>query len=151
MGENKEEAALKRTALWKELEEMLGRMKFIRCKEQIPIRYAVDKLTEGFRSWNYERLEPLEVPSRASMHKTLRNEKHLHRLDEHLFIIKVKHRYLCNKQRADAMDFKLWWCAKQDREMWFMEKRLKKGPRKSKKRALTDRSLKEAENTASLE
>ncbi|EHK98758.1 hypothetical protein M7I_5266 [Glarea lozoyensis 74030] len=63
--EDEQKAALKRAARVKELDEMMERVKLIRGKERVPVRYAVNRFIEGFRSWNTQQLSPLSESSRA--------------------------------------------------------------------------------------
>lgn len=85
-------------ALGKEkLEKMLEGVRAIQSLEQIPIAYALDRLMAQLCSrWSRS--------VRLLFHKTLRRS-----LSEDLQIEKGRGRYKCNKERVDAIDFKLWY------------------------------------------
>ncbi|EPE36459.1 urea active transporter [Glarea lozoyensis ATCC 20868] len=108
--EDEQKAALKRAARVKELDEMMERVKLIRGKERVPVRYAVNRFIEGFRSWNTQQLSPLSESSRAWYQGAF-----LRSLSQELQIDKVRNKYLCNKERVDAMDFEVWFRAKWER------------------------------------
>ena len=68
--------------------------------EQISFRDAVDKYRSRVR----------EVGSVKSLHRFRGQFQRqiIHGLSKELQIVKIRNKYLCNKQRVDAMDFKMW-------------------------------------------
>lgn len=77
---------------------MMENVQKIRSTDQIPIAYAVDKLINN--------VTPVESfsKSRRWFQRYL-----IDRLAQELQIVKMRNKYTCNKQRVDAMDFKLWY------------------------------------------
>ena len=79
------------------MEKMMRYVRGLHSTEQVPIGYAVERLLGDIRSV-----------------KNFCNSQWWHRrhlvdhLSQDLQIVKVRNRYMCNKRRVDAMDFKLW-------------------------------------------
>jgi len=77
----------------KKVDEMMKYVRGLYFTEQVPIGYAVEKLISDTRPGNSQRW----------------HQRHLIScLSQDLQIVKVGNRYMCNKRRVDAMDFKLW-------------------------------------------
>ena len=78
------------------MEKMMRYVRGFHSTEQVPIGYAVERLLSDIRSA-----------------KNFCNSQRWHRqhladhLSQDLQIVKVRNRYMCNKRRVDAMDFKL--------------------------------------------
>ncbi|PVH92775.1 hypothetical protein DM02DRAFT_542900 [Periconia macrospinosa] len=96
----KREQEKKRTlALRKnKLDKMLGFVRGLYSTEQVPIAYAVDRLLSDIRSVKYT------GNSRRWYQQYLINH-----LSQELGIVKARNRYVCDKRRVDAMDFKQWY------------------------------------------
>lgn len=77
----------------KKVDEMMKYVRGLNSTEQVPIGYAVEKLMGDTRSRNSQRWHQRDLISCLS---------------QDLQILKVRNRYMCNKRRVDAMDFKLW-------------------------------------------
>ena len=77
----------------KKVDEMMKYVRGLNSTEQVPIGYAVGKLMGDTRSGNSQRWHQRDLISCLS---------------QDLQIVKVRNRYMCNKRRVDAMDFKLW-------------------------------------------
>jgi hypothetical protein len=77
----------------KKMDEMMKYVRGLNSTEQVPIGYAVEKLMGDTRSGNSQRWHQRDLVSCLS---------------QDLQIVKVRNRYMCNKRRVDAMDFKLW-------------------------------------------
>lgn len=81
----------------KRLDKMMKDVKELHFKEQVPIRYAVERLLSDIQS------------VKNSSNSQRWHQRHLvDFLSQDLQIVKVQNRYMCNKQQVDAMDFKLW-------------------------------------------
>ena len=81
------------------INSMMNIMQEIHSTEQISIARAVDKLITKVRS----------VKNFSNSRRWF--QRHLiHCLSKELQIVKIR-KYMCNKQRVDAMDFKLWYFA----------------------------------------
>jgi len=81
----------------RKLDEMMNHVRGIHSTEQVPIKYAVEKLLGDIRS------------GKGFSNSRQWYQQHLiQRLSRQLQIVKVRNRYMCNKQRVDAMDLKLW-------------------------------------------
>lgn len=81
----------------KRLDKMMKDVKELHFKEQVPIRYAVERLLSDIQS------------VKNSSNSQRWHQRHLvDFLSQDLQIVKVRNRYMCNKQQVDAMDFKLW-------------------------------------------
>ncbi|KAK3947764.1 hypothetical protein QBC32DRAFT_401371 [Pseudoneurospora amorphoporcata] len=72
--------------------KMLEHVKSLPPGEQVPMAYAVDKVSSIWSG-----------TSAAQRHRALRE-----RMSEELQIVKVRNRWKCDKGRVDAMDFDLW-------------------------------------------
>lgn len=95
--EERERETERREALHeKKIQEMLEHVRGIPSTEQVPISYCVERCM-GEASVNHFH------NSRRWYHRSL-----LNKLSQELAIVKVRNRYVCSKQRVDAMDFKLW-------------------------------------------
>ena len=82
----------------KKLEKMMKYVRGIHSTERTPIRYAVEKLLREVKSVkNYG-----NAPRWYQRHI-------IYHLSEDLHIVKVQNKFMCNKQRVDAMDFKVWY------------------------------------------
>lgn len=81
------------TSRKKKVHEMMKHVRGLNSTEQVPIGYAVEKLMGDTRSGSSQRWHQRDLISCLS---------------QDLQIVKVRNRYMCNKQRVDAMDFKLW-------------------------------------------
>lgn len=80
------------------MEKMMGCVRELHSTEQVPIKYALKRLLSDIRS----------VESLSNSQHWF--QRHLiDRLSQDLQIVKVRNRYMCNKRRVDAMDFKLWY------------------------------------------
>ncbi|KAH9210806.1 hypothetical protein DL95DRAFT_512602, partial [Leptodontidium sp. 2 PMI_412] len=76
------------------MDDMIEYVRGIHPAEQVPIGYTVEKLLNDTRS-------VLNSSKR-------RHQRHLIEcLSQDLQIVKVRNRYMCDKRRVDAMDFKL--------------------------------------------
>jgi hypothetical protein len=81
----------------KKLDKMMKDVKELHSKEQVAIRYAVERLLSDIK------------PVKYSCNSQRWHQRHLvDFLSQDLQIVKVQNRYMCNKRRVDAMDFKLW-------------------------------------------
>ncbi|KAK0117505.1 hypothetical protein ONS95_011845 [Cadophora gregata] len=88
-----QEMKRKRASRKKSWDEMMRRVRGLASAEQVPVAYAVEKLKDVWRFNN----------SRGWYQRHL-----IYRMLQDLQIVKVRNRYMCNKRRVDAMDFKLW-------------------------------------------
>ncbi|KAL1969246.1 hypothetical protein VTN77DRAFT_500 [Rasamsonia byssochlamydoides] len=93
--EREEEQAL--ASRKEKVDKMLKYVRELRSTEQVPIGYAIEKLLSNIRS----------VKQTGNSRRWHRREL-LRDLSQDLQIVKVRNRYMCNKRRVDAMDFKLW-------------------------------------------
>ncbi|KAK0721420.1 hypothetical protein B0T21DRAFT_294714, partial [Apiosordaria backusii] len=77
-------------------------------EEQAPIAYAIQKLMDAAKGvreeYSRKGVREYSLHSQQWFHRLLRE-----RLSNELCITKVRGRYLCDKQRVDAMDFKEWY------------------------------------------
>jgi hypothetical protein len=80
------------------VEQMMEYVRGLDSTEQVPIAYAVERLMSEIRS--VRRF----CNSRRWHQRDLVNH-----LSQDLEIVKVRNRYVCNKRRVDAIDFKLWY------------------------------------------
>lgn len=71
---------------------MMAKVRAIRSTEQVPISYAIDR---AFGSSD---------DSQQENEQTL-----LKLLGKDLQIVKVRDEYMCNKDRVDAIDFRVFW------------------------------------------
>ena len=83
------------------MDSMMTIVQKIHSTEQTPIARAVDKLVS-------------EVTSVENVSNSRRwFQRHLiDHLSQELQVVKIRNKYMCNKQRVDAMDYKLWYFAK---------------------------------------
>ena len=82
------------------MDSMINVVQKIRSTQQIPIARAVDKLISEVRS----------VENFSNSRRWF--QRHLiDHLSKELQIVKIRNKYIRNKQRVDAMDFKLWYFA----------------------------------------
>ncbi len=83
------------------MDSMMKIVQKIHSTEQTPIARAVDKLVS-------------EVTSVENVSNSRRwFQRHLiDHLSQELQVVKIRNKYMCNKQRVDAMDYKLWYFAK---------------------------------------
>ncbi|EGZ71027.1 hypothetical protein NEUTE2DRAFT_92943 [Neurospora tetrasperma FGSC 2509] len=89
---NEERLHKMRAADKERMDKMLEHVNSLPPGEQIPIAYAVDKVSS---IWGGN--------SAAWRHRAVRDD-----FKKELQIVKVKNRWMCDKGRVDAMDFKLW-------------------------------------------
>ncbi|KAK0673605.1 hypothetical protein QBC41DRAFT_392823 [Cercophora samala] len=71
------------------------------CEEKVPIKYAVDRLmtqAHSLRTWDRRSRNP------RWWHAFLREK-----LSDELGVTKVGSRWVCDKERVDKMDFKMWY------------------------------------------
>lgn len=71
---------------------MIAKVRAIRSTEKVPISYAIDRAFGSSRTSQQENEQTL-----------------LSLLRKDLQIVKVRNEYMCNKDRVDAMDFKVFW------------------------------------------
>ncbi|KAH9204394.1 hypothetical protein DL95DRAFT_496530 [Leptodontidium sp. 2 PMI_412] len=79
----------------KRMDDMMEYVRGIHPAEQVPIGYAVEKFLSDTRS----------------MSNSSKRWHQRHLIDclwQDLQIVKVRNRYMCDKRRVEAMDFKLW-------------------------------------------
>jgi hypothetical protein len=78
--------------------------------EQVPIKYAVDKLRSDIKAVYATAVCPSQyrLNTMAWYQGVLITSKTESPLIGELGITKVRKLWMCNKQRVDAMDFKLW-------------------------------------------
>jgi hypothetical protein len=94
--EREEEQTL--TLRKRKMDKMMKSVRGLHSTEQVPIGYAVERLLNDIRS----------VRNFSSSQRW--HQRHLVGcLSQDLQIVKVRNRYMCNKQRVDTMDFKLWY------------------------------------------
>lgn len=80
------------------VEKMLEYIRGLDFKEQVPIAYAVDKFMSEERS------------AKSFINSRRWHQRHLvDHLSQDLGIVKKQNRYVCDKRRVDAMNFKLWY------------------------------------------
>ncbi|PVH82017.1 hypothetical protein DL98DRAFT_415764 [Cadophora sp. DSE1049] len=79
----------------KRLDGMMEYVRGIHPAEQVPIGYAVEKFLSDTRSV-------------SNSSKRRRQRELIDCLSQDLQIVKVRNRYMCDKRRVNAMDFKLW-------------------------------------------
>jgi hypothetical protein len=79
------------------VERMLKEVRALQSADQVPIAYAVERLMIEIRS-----MENFSNSQRWLQCHLINN------LSEDLQILKVRNKWMCNKERVDAMDFKLW-------------------------------------------
>jgi hypothetical protein len=82
----------------RKMDKMMKSVRGLHSTEQVPIGYAVERLLSDIRS----------VRNFSNSQRWY--QRHL--VDcwsQDLQIVKVRNRYMCNKRRVDAMDFKLWY------------------------------------------
>lgn len=77
------------------MEELIN-MRENESTEKVPVGYAVERLMSGIKSEGFR-------SSRQWLQRLLKDD-----LSLDLQIVKAGNRYVCNKQWADGMDFKLW-------------------------------------------
>ncbi|CAG9949463.1 unnamed protein product [Clonostachys rosea f. rosea IK726] len=92
--ENKQALALRKNKVDKMLEYVRG----LHSMEQVPIAYAVDRLMSDIRS-----------VKRFSNSRRWYQRYLVDHLSQDLGIVKTRNRYVCDKRRVDAMDFKQWY------------------------------------------
>jgi len=80
-------------------EEMVLRLEELCCSEQVPIRYAVERLLEEVNS----------VEGWVSNSPRWYQRELVNNLSKELKILKVANRYVCDRKRVEAMDFRLWY------------------------------------------
>jgi hypothetical protein len=80
-------------------EEMVVRLKELGCSEQVPIRYAVEKLLKEVNS----------VEGRVSNSPRWYQRHLVDNLSKELKILKLANKYVCDRKRVEAMDFRLWY------------------------------------------
>ncbi|KAI9767365.1 MAG: hypothetical protein M1840_005775 [Geoglossum simile] len=98
-GEREREREKERTLALrkKKADKMMKYVRVLYSTEQVPISYAVEKLLSDIRS------------TKSLCNSRRWYQQHLvNCLSQDLQIVKVQNGYMCNKQRVDAMDFKLW-------------------------------------------
>jgi hypothetical protein len=96
--EREKEQTLAFAAFRKEkMEKMMRYVRGFHSTEQVPIGYAVERLLSDIRS----------AKNFCNSQRWYRRHLVDH-LSQDLQIVKVRNRYMCNKRRVDAMDFKLW-------------------------------------------
>jgi hypothetical protein len=92
--ENKQALALRKNKVDKMLEYVRG----LHSMEQVPIAYAVDRFMSDIRS-----------VKRFSNSRRWYQRRLMDHLSQDLGIVKTRNRYVCDKRRVDAMDFKQWY------------------------------------------
>lgn len=99
-----------------ELACMLDSVQQTHLMERVPIACAVDEfMAEIEFGYSCEPSSPITARMRGNLEKIQRDM--IHGLSKELQIVKIRNRYFCNKQRVDAMDFKLWH-ARLSHEIW---------------------------------
>jgi hypothetical protein len=78
---------------------MVARVERLGCSEQVPIRYAVGKLLKEVNS-----VEGWGSNSPRWYQRDLVNNS-----SKELKILKVANKYVCDRKRVEAMDFRLWY------------------------------------------
>lgn len=78
--------------------DMMQRVRRIETESTVRIRYAVDRMEDQIK-----RGESRWCPARSRCRLDL-----IGMLAEDLEVVKVRNKYVCSKERVDAMDFSLW-------------------------------------------
>jgi len=81
----------------KKMDDIMEYVRGLHPAEQVSIGYAVEKLLSDTRS-----------VSNSSNSQRWHQRHLINYLSQDLQIVKVRNRYMCDKRRVDAMDFKLW-------------------------------------------